>query len=169
MNIFHQLTVAALLLVLTLWLQCAGAATLIEWLRRVVARDIYTFGPIRSGALVIQSTVALIVLHGVVVLLWAAFYRSFCFSTWESAFYLSASSYATVGYGDVVLPPQWRLLGPFESITGVLMCGLSVGILIALVTRLVDRAAPLTPESKRFDPAPLSAGDSAYSGEQTHA
>ena len=169
MHIFHQLTAAALLLVLTLWLQCAGVATLIEWLRRVAARDINKLGPIRSGALVIQSTVALIFLHGLVVLLWAGFYRSFCFSAWESAFYFSASSYATVGYGDVVLPPQWRLLGPFESITGVLMCGLSVGILIALVTRLVDRAAPLTPESKRFDPAPLSAGDSRYSGEQTHA
>lgn len=115
MHIFHQLTAATLLLVLTLWLQCAGVATLIERLRRVVARDIYKLGPIRSGALVIQSIVALIVLHGLVVLLWAGFYRSFCFSTWESAFYFSASSYATVGYGDVVLPPQWRLVGPFES------------------------------------------------------
>src|SRR5882762_11785183 len=48
-----------------------------------------------------------------------------CFRSWESAFYFSAARYATVGYGDVVLPRTWRTLGPVESIIGVLMCGLS--------------------------------------------
>src|SRR5882762_9679945 len=46
-----------------------------------------------------------------------------CFRSWESAFYFSAARYATVGYGDVVLPWTWRTLGPVESIIGVLMCG----------------------------------------------
>src|SRR4029077_8031768 len=44
--------------------------------------------------------------------LWAAFYRWLCFPLWESAFYFSTSSYATVGYGDIVLPQMWRTLGP---------------------------------------------------------
>lgn len=170
MHVFRQLAAAALLLVLTLWMQCGGVTALIEWLRRVVPRDSYKVGPIRSGALVVQSTTALIVLHGLVILLWAGFYRLYCFSTWESAFYFSASTYATVGYGDVVLPPQWRLLGPFQSMTGVLMCGLSVGILITLVTRLVDRGMQFTPEGKRFGAPPLwPAGETSRSGKPTHA
>src|SRR5215470_3701247 len=170
MVLFHELAVAVLLLILTLWLQCAGVAALIEWLRRVAARDISVLGPIRSAALVVRTSVAIIILHGLVILLWASFYRARCFPSWELAFYFSSSSYATVGYGDVVLPSKWRLLGPLESMTGVLMCGLSVGILFALVTRLVDRAAQSTPETKSFDTRPaLSAGKSAYSGEQSHA
>jgi len=64
-----------------------------------------------------------------------------CFPVWESAFYFSAASYATVGYGDVVLPQMWRTLGPLESIIGVLMCGLSVSFLFAVVSRLIDREA----------------------------
>jgi voltage-gated potassium channel len=170
MIVFHQALTAVLLLILTLWLQCSGVAALIAWLRRIAARDIYRLGPIRSAGLVVKSTVAIIVLHGLVILLWASFYRARCFSSWELAFYFSSSSYATVGYGDVVLPSKWRLLGPLESMTGVLMCGLSVGILFALVTRLVDRAAQSTPENKSLDTRPpLSAGRSAYSGEQSHA
>lgn len=170
MIVFHQALTAVLLLILTLWLQCAGVAGLIAWLRRVAARDLYSLGPIRSAELVVKSTVAIIVLHGLVILLWASFYRARCFPSWELAFYFSSSSYATVGYGDVVLPSNWRLLGPLESMTGVLMCGLSVGILFALVTRLVDRAAQPTPENKRFDTPPrLSAGRAACSGEQSHA
>jgi Ion channel len=62
-----------------------------------------------------------------------------CFTSWDSPFYFSAASYATVGYGDVVLPRIWRTLGPVESITGVLMCGLSVSFPFAVVSRLVDR------------------------------
>jgi hypothetical protein len=82
---------------------------------------------------------AFIVLHVFEILLWAPFYRWLCFPLWESAFYFSTSSYATVGYGDIVLPQMWRTLGPVESIIGVLMCGLSASFLFAIVSRLVDR------------------------------
>ena len=92
----------------------------------------------RCAALVMQTTVAVIILHGIVILLWASCYRWLCLPTWESAVYFSASSYATVGYGDVVLPSKWRLLGPLESMVGMLMSGVSIGLLFAAVTHLVD-------------------------------
>ena len=92
----------------------------------------------RCAALVMQTTVAVIILHGIVILLWAICYRWLCLPSWESAFYFSASSYATVGYGDVVLPSKWRLLGPLESMVGMLMAGVSIGLLFAAVTHLVD-------------------------------
>jgi len=90
------------------------------------------------AALVMQTTITVIVLHGAVILLWASCYRWLCLPTWESAFYFSASSYATVGYGDVMLPSKWRLLGPLESMVGMLMSGVSIGLLFAAVTHLVD-------------------------------
>jgi voltage-gated potassium channel len=139
MTLIPKATVAVLLLILTLCLQCVGVAALIETLRRVIAKDAQGFGPVRSAALVVKSTIAIIVLHGLVILLWASFYRWQCFPTWELAFYFSSTSYATVGYGDVTLPTSWRLLGPLESMAGVLMCGVSVCILFTTITRLVDR------------------------------
>ncbi len=139
MIFFRQLGVAALLLSLTLSLQVIGVTALIEWLKRVLTRDSHKHGPRYSAALVVKSTVAIVILHGLVILLWASFYRTRCFPSWEHAFYFSASSYSTVGYGDLVLPSNWRLLGPLEAITGVLMSGISVCVLFALVTRLLDR------------------------------
>jgi voltage-gated potassium channel len=51
----------------------------------------------------------------------------------ETAMYFSLTSYTTVGYGDVLLSPRWRLLGPIEAAVGVLMLGWSTGILIAVI------------------------------------
>ena len=137
MTLLQQAGAAVLLLSFTLSLQCGGAAALILWIRSIPreTREVQVF---HCAALVMQTTVAVIVLHGIVILLWASCYRWLCFPSWESAFYFSASSYATVGYGDVVLPSKWRLLGPLESMVGMLMSGVSIGLLFAAVTHLVD-------------------------------
>jgi voltage-gated potassium channel len=139
MILFNQGAAAVLLLSLTLCLQCAGVIALIEWLKRVLARDIHKHGPVYSATLVVKSAVAIVILHGLVILLWATFYRMRCFPSSELALYFSAISYSTVGYGDLILPTNWRLLEPLEAITGVLMSGISVSVLFALVTRLLDR------------------------------
>ncbi len=141
MLLFYQIAASVLLVSLTLCLQCAGMIALIEWLKRVLAKDVYKHGPGYSATLVVKATIAIVILQGLLILLWASFYRTRCFPSWELAFYFSATSYSTVGYGDVILPPSWRLLGPLEAITGVLMCGISVSVLFALVTRLLDRDA----------------------------
>ncbi len=137
MTLLQQAGAAVLLVSVTLFLQCGGAAALILWIRSI-PREIHGVRVFRCAALVMQTTVAVIVLHGIVILLWASCYRGLCLPSWESAFYFSASSYATVGYGDVVLPAKWRLLGPLESMVGMLMSGVSIGLLFAAVTHLVD-------------------------------
>ena len=142
MIFLQQACAAVLLVLLTLCLQCAGVAALITWLRSVAARGLHDLRMFHSAVLVMQTTVVVIVLHGMVILLWASCYRGLCFSTWESAFYFSASSYTTVGYGDVVLALKWRLLGPLESMVGMLMSGISVGLLFAVITHLVEGESP---------------------------
>ena len=116
-------------------------AALIRWGRSYFERRMHKFGALRSGLLIIRFTSFLILLHLSQVLLWAAFYRWLCFPGWETAFYFSTATYSTVGYGDIVLPRVWRTLGPVESLTGVLMCGLSASFLFAVVARLVGREA----------------------------
>jgi voltage-gated potassium channel len=140
MTLVHQTGAALLLIILTLCLQCAALALLVHWLKRVVASGIHKLSPLQSAALFMQSTVAVIALHVLQVVLWASGYHWLCLPSWESAFYVSASSYSTAGCGDVVLPLEWRLLGPLEGIIGVLMCGMSASLLFAIVTRLIGEA-----------------------------
>jgi hypothetical protein len=54
----------------------------------------------------------------------------------SEAIYSSAGSYTTSG-SDVVLPPQWKLLGPFEAVDGMLMFGVSTAFIFAVVNRLI--------------------------------
>jgi hypothetical protein len=138
MDFARRAGVAAILIALTLWFQAAGMAILIYMARAFILRVKKGLSEWRAAIMMIRFTGFMIVLHITQIVLWAVFYRWKCFPSWESAFYFSAGSYSTVGYGDVVLPQVWRTLGPLESITGVLMCGMSVSALIAIVTRLVD-------------------------------
>jgi len=67
----------------------------------------------------------LILLHLAEISIWGFFYSwRGCVPDAEAAFYFSGITYTSVGYGDLVLAKPWRLLGPLESLMGVLMCGL---------------------------------------------
>src|SRR5262247_2357333 len=60
-----------------------------------------------------------------------------CLPNFESSFYFSAVTYATNGYGDLVLPKEWRMLGPIEGFTGILMFGLSTAFFFIVVSKSV--------------------------------
>jgi voltage-gated potassium channel len=137
----HRFGAELPLLTVTLWLQSAGVAILIAWVRRALEGDMQQISALRSAALIVRLTAAVVVLHGMEILLWAGFYRWRCLPSWDSAIYFSASSYSTLGCNDVSLPSNWRTLGPLESVIGVLMCGISVSLLFAIVTRLTSRNA----------------------------
>ena len=87
-------------------------------------------------------------------LLWAiAYFAVGGFDDLATSLYFSLSSYTTVGYADVVLPQNMRLLGPFEAATGVLMFGWSTGYIFALATRML---AAETPQRRRDAPGPAT-------------
>ena len=146
MDFTFEVAAAVVLVALSLVLQCAGMAVVIDWGLTHIARDKHRLGPARATALIVRFATVMLALHLCQILVWAGFYRWTCFPSWESAFYFSGVSYSTVGYGDLILPTMWRVLGPLEAITGVLMCGMSVSLLFAVVTRLVDREVRLAPE-----------------------
>jgi hypothetical protein len=82
----------------------------------------------------------LILLHVIEISIWAAFYLwQECLPDIETALYFSGVTYATIGYGEVVLAKSWRLLGPIEGLTGILMCGLSTGFFFAVVNHIYQR------------------------------
>ncbi len=87
--------------------------------------------------MVMRLVVLLLLLHLVEAAVWAAYYfAAGLLETPESALYFSLTSYGTLGYGDVVLAGSWRMLGPIESLVGVLMMGWSTGIIVAVILRV---------------------------------
>ncbi|HTG17100.1 MAG TPA: potassium channel family protein [Blastocatellia bacterium] len=114
-----------------------GLVLVADWLikRRPTAEREFN---IKRYTLQLTSVFAVIVLlHLVETLVWAAFYDLWSlFGDFETSWYFSLGSYTTIGYGDVVLPARWRMLGGLEGITGVLLCGLSTAFLFAIVNEM---------------------------------
>jgi voltage-gated potassium channel len=88
--------------------------------------------------IVVELFAALLLLHVTQVGLWALLYRWQIGWDLNTAFYFSTVTYATIGYGDVVPPPEWRLVAVMEGLTGVLMLGWSSAMVFAVVTRLFN-------------------------------
>jgi hypothetical protein len=88
----------------------------------------------------------IIVVHLAEIAMWAVLYAwRGAIPDMASALYFSAVTYTTTGYGDVVLPVQWRLVGGIEALTGILMCGWSTGFFFAIVSRMIDRTPDREP------------------------
>jgi hypothetical protein len=54
------------------------------------------------------------------------------------AYYHSAVIYTTLGYGDVIMTPAWKLLGPLEAADGCLMFGVTTAMIFTVILRLIQ-------------------------------
>ena len=122
-------------------IHAAGLALALRWLRRrPVVRRAWP-----SIWLFIRLAGWIVFLHLIEITVWALFYVSRgAMPDLQSGLYFSAVTYTTTGYGDLVLPREWQLLGGLEALTGILMCGWSTGFFFAVVSRMFQAdATPL--------------------------
>jgi hypothetical protein len=78
------------------------------------------------------------VAHLIEIALWAGLFVV-CgeFQGFGIAYYHSAVNYTTLGYGDLIMSPSWKLLGPLEAADGALMFGVSTAMIFAVTQRLI--------------------------------
>ncbi|MDH4131602.1 MAG: potassium channel family protein [Gemmatimonadota bacterium] len=89
----------------------------------------------------------IILAHLAEVVVWGCFYGwKGIFPDYTTAAYFSIVTYTTVGYGDVLVGEEWRLLAGVEALTGLLMCGWSAGFFFSMVNQ---RAVGQTGEPRR--------------------
>ena len=119
----------------TVTIHAAGFGIALSRVWRSVMQMDARFWPITW--LVIRVAWWLIIVHLIEIAVWALFFWwQGCLPDMESSFYFAGVTYTTLGYGDLVLPKEWRLFGPVEGLTGILMCGLSTGFFFAVVSKI---------------------------------
>ena len=80
----------------------------------------------------------MLLLHVVEVCMWAGAYRIFVpaeLETFEKALYFSFVTFTSLGYGDISLSSEWRLLSGIESLSGLLVAGFSTALLFSVLQR----------------------------------
>jgi Ion channel len=145
-SMLFTLSTAGCLMALCVVVHAVGLTTAFGWMKRRRAGAMWDFWP--AVRLLIVLAYWIIFLHLVEIAFWAFLY------TWTesmpdlpSAFYFSAVTYTTTGYGDLVLPKDWRLVGGIEALTGILMCGWSTGFFFAVVSRMYAASQLTRPAS----------------------
>ena len=137
--------IASALVAVTVAMHAVGLAVLLSSLMNSYAKPPKGLWPVTW--LLIRVASGLILVHLAEISVWGLFYYwQECLPDLESAFYFAGVTWTTIGYGDLLLPKPWRMLGPVEGLTGILMSGLSAGLLFAVVSRIY--ASRLQVESK---------------------
>jgi Ion channel len=132
----EKVLVAAGLVAITVLIHAAGLGILLSRLLRSTTRANARFWPITW--LLIRIAWWLIFIHIGEIAVWALFFWwQKCLPDFESSLYFSGVTYATLGYGDLLLPKEWRMFGPLEALTGSLMVGLSIAFFFAVLSRRI--------------------------------
>jgi hypothetical protein len=121
----------------TLLLQAAASGLGLEWIGWLLARRVV--GPhVWGNALAtFMLIVFLLAGHLAQIATWAMVFVVLGeFTAFADAFYHSAVNYTTLGYGDLIMSPRSRLLGPLEAVGGMLAFGWSTAIIATVVLRL---------------------------------
>ncbi len=84
----------------------------------------------------VATVFGLFLIHTVEIWSWAGAYLVLgTLPNFTDALYFSAVTFSTLGYGDIVLAPEWRLFGALEGVTGLLLIGWSTAYLVSASTR----------------------------------
>jgi hypothetical protein len=129
-----KLLIAWLLMAVCVVLHSAGLTAAFRWMnQRTVKIDGHFW---LATWMLIRIAGWTIFMHLIQIGIWAAFYAwTKGMPDLAAALYFSAVTYTTTGYGDLVLPPEWRMVGAVEALTGILMCGLSTGFFFAVLSK----------------------------------
>lgn len=96
---------------------------------------------IRTTVVVGAAFAMIVSSHTMQVRLWAAVLLYIdAFDYLYNALYFSLVTYTTVGYGDVVLPVEFRVFGAFGGVTGILCFGISTAFLVPLINKLLPKS-----------------------------
>jgi len=96
--------------------------------------DILDSGSLWSSLVVINGVMLLLVIGNLgQIAIWALMFQVLGeFDQFGTAFYHSAVNFGSLGYGDIVMSDEYKLLGALEAINGVLMIGVSTAVLMTV-------------------------------------
>ena len=133
----QNLVVSTLMVALTVVIHFLGLLGLLFLLRRRGARFRAQESVVGQGLLIVLTVFGLFAIHAVEIWLYAAFYVAVgAEPDLETALYFSTVSFSSLGFGDVLMPLEWRLVSAIEGVNGLILIGWSTAFLMSLMARL---------------------------------
>lgn len=127
----------------TTFIHAGCTAAVLAWLRSLAAHHRALRGPMSRAAALAALVMLMSLAAFVESALWAGFYWAVeALPSFREATYFSLVTFTTLGYGDVTLDDEWRILGAFQAANGILMFGWTTALIVAVAHRLFAQHAP---------------------------
>ena len=111
-----------------------------------VAQSVESMSKSRSSLLLvvvlIPTVTVLMITHTIEVFVWAGAYAivdAVPAEPFGDLVYFAFVNYTTLGYGDIIPTPRWRLLGPMTAMNGVLLFGWSTAVIFEVLRKALAR------------------------------
>lgn len=152
-TVFFEIGLGSMLMLCTI-IVAASAAWAVElllernhaWLVREPHRP-------RMMLVVMAVSLGALAVTTISVWIWAlSFYWLRLFGTLEGAIYYALVTFTTLGYGDIILPKGWRILGGMSAANGLLIFGLTTAMMIEALRTLQRRQRNHLKRSKGLPP-----------------
>lgn len=133
---FVQLSLAGCVIAVTVTVQALFMSIGLNAMKHMGERHSETFGRWPT-AVVVLWVLFLLVPIVLDVVAWACLYRlTDALPNFEDALYFSAVTFTTVGYGDIVLEKEARVLATFEAVNGWIIFGWATALVMIVIQRL---------------------------------
>lgn len=131
----RQLAISSLIVFVLATVHFTVLAILFQRLRAHQPR--WSALPLAPVPILLAAFGGVLAVHAAEIWLFAGLYLLLgALPDFETSLYFSAVSYASVGYGDIVLSKDWRILGAIEGAVGIILLGCSTAFIVAVVTEL---------------------------------
>ena len=137
---FMSLLLGCVTVIVSMSIQIFAVVFILQYLFKIVsiARN-HTGAKRRTTYVISVIMVILFIGHMIQVAVWAALFMFVGeFDDLLTAYYHSMVNFASLGYGDIVMSEQWRLMGAIESCIGVLMFGVSAGAMLSIMNFILS-------------------------------
>jgi hypothetical protein len=133
----ENLAVSSGMVALTVSVHFFGLLALLYFLRRRGARFRAHESLMGQGALVMFVVFGIFAIHTIEIWLYAVLFLLLdALHDFEAALYFSTVTFASLGYGDIVLPRAWRLVAAIETANGLILFAWSTAFLLSVMARL---------------------------------
>src|SRR5680860_845306 len=127
-------------------------AAVVRTVRRLSVRDSVVPAFLQYTVVIVATGTLLVAGHFSEVVLWAFTCTA---PPGSDLVYFAFGNYTTLGYGEILLVAQWRLLGPMTALNGIMLIGWSTALIIEGLRRTGPAPSQkLKSEAEPANPAP---------------
>jgi len=139
-----SLLIGSFIIIISVVVQAYGN---VMWLKKIspsFKKEHKFFSSRIALRLLIYSFIFFTILHFLQTWLWAFAYMLIpetngAFLSVLEAWYFSMITFTSLGYGDLTLTGNWRLLSGIEAINGIMLIGWSTAMMFALIQQIFKK------------------------------